>query len=397
MQIGLVGAPSSGKSTFFKAATMVDVAIASYPFTTIEPNTGIGFVRVPCADKELNVTCNPRYGFCHNHIRYVPINILDVAGLVPGAHEGKGLGNKFLNDLNQADVLIHIVDVSGTTNEEGKPTEGHDPSITVNFLENEIDLWYSDILKKGLVKVAKQVQSQKGDIGKTLTDQMSSFKVTESMMDRSISKLSINKADPVSWTDEQTFKLAKELRKLTKPIVIACNKMDLPNSSKNYENLKKNFPDHTMIPCSADFELLLKMAAKNGVIEYYPGESDFKLLTPEKLNQKQLDALEKIREFMKTHQSTGVQDVLEKAVFEFLKYIAIFPGGMHKLGDKEGRILPDCFLMPPGTTAFNFANKIHTDLGKGFLFAMDVRKRLKIGKDHELKHRDVIEIISAAK
>jgi hypothetical protein len=139
------------------------------------------------------------------------------------------------------------------------------------------------------------------------------------------------------------------------------------------------------------------MAAKNGVIEYYPGESDFKILTPEKLNQKQLNALEKIREFMTSHQSTGVQDVLEKAVFEFLKYIAIFPGGMHKLGDKEGRILPDCFLMEPGTTAFDFANKIHTDLGKGFLFAMDVRKRIKIGRDHELKHRDVIEIISAAK
>jgi len=397
MQIGLVGKPSCGKSTMFKASTMVDVAIAAYPFTTIAMNRGVGFVRVPCVDKELGVKCNPRYGFCHNNIRYVPIDILDVAGLVPGAHEGKGLGNKFLNDLNQADVLIHVVDVSGTTNEKGEPTHEYDPSNDVLFLEKEIDLWYADILKKGLAKVARQVQANKADISKVLADQMSSFKVTEKMMDATIGNLGISKADPTSWNEEQIFKLAKELRKLTKPIVIACNKMDLTNGKSNYEMLKKKFPDHTFISCSADFELLLKMAAKNGVIEYYPGESDFKILTPEKLNQKQLDALEKIQEFMKNHQSTGVQDVLEKAVFEFLKYIAIFPGGMHKLGDKEGRILPDCFLMEPGTTAFDFANKIHTDLGKGFLFAMDVRKRIKIGRDHELKHRDVIEIISATK
>ena len=149
MLIGFVGKPSSGKSTIFAAATLIDVARASYPFTTIEPNRGMGFVRVECVDKEFNVQCNPRSGFCVNHTRFVPVELLDVAGLVPGAHEGKGLGNKFLDDLRQADVLIHVVDASGSTNEKGEAVESgsHDPSKDVKFLEEELELWMLGILE----------------------------------------------------------------------------------------------------------------------------------------------------------------------------------------------------------------------------------------------------------
>ena len=155
MLIGLVGKPSSGKSSFFSAATLVDVAIASYPFTTIEPNRGIGFVRIDCVDTEFNTQCNPRTGFCKNHVRYVPIELIDVAGLVPGAHEGKGLGNKFLDDLRQADVLIHVVDVSGSTNEKGEmvPVGSHDPAKDIGFLEEEINLWFLGVLQKNWPKM----------------------------------------------------------------------------------------------------------------------------------------------------------------------------------------------------------------------------------------------------
>ena len=88
MLIGVVGKPSAGKSTFFNAATSQDVPMASYPFTTIEANKAIGFVRIDCVDKEFNTQCNPRSGFCHNHIRYGPIELIVLAGLGPGHHGG---------------------------------------------------------------------------------------------------------------------------------------------------------------------------------------------------------------------------------------------------------------------------------------------------------------------
>lgn len=398
MLIGLVGKPSSGKSTLFNASTLAGIPTAAYPFTTIEPNKGTGFVRVACACKDFETHCNPRHGYCKKGTRFVPVELIDVAGLIPGAHEGKGLGNKFLNDLNQADVLIHVIDCSGTTNEKGEPCQEYDPTDDVRFLETEIDQWYLSILKKGWDKFARGVQNNRLEISAALADQMSSFKVTERIVKQAINSLNLPKEKPLDWTSEQKTDLAIELRKATKPMIIACNKIDLPSSKENFSRLQKNFPDYTFIPCAADFELALREASEKGLIDYLPGNSDFTIVKPESLNDKQKQALEHIKEkVLKIWGSTGVQQVLDEAVFKFLKYIAIFPGGVKKLEDRDGNRLPDCFLLPPGTTAFNFANHIHTDLGKHFLFAMDVRTKMKIGKDHPLKNRDVIEIISAAK
>lgn len=397
MLIGIVGKPSCGKSTFFKAATSIDVAIASYPFTTIKPNRGIGFVRVQCVDRERGVQCNPRYGFCREGVRFVPVELMDVAGLVPGAHEGKGLGNQFLNDLNRADVLIHIVDASGTINEKGEATVGYDPANDVRFLEEELDMWYFGILIKGWEKFARQIQSNRAGIEEALAKQLSAFRVTEELVANSITKLHLNREKPADWTKEQMKGLAVELRRGTKPIIIACNKMDLPDSFGNYERLKTEFPHYTFIPCSGDSEIALKEAAKKGLIDYLPGSPDFKVLKPEALSEKQKAALEYIRNMMKKIGGTGIQETLETAVFTFLKYIAVFPGGVTKLADKDGNVLPDCFLLPPNSTAIDFAGKIHADFAKNFLFAIDARTKMRLGKDHKLKHRDIIEIVSAAK
>jgi len=154
MLIGIVGKANVGKSTFFKAATLAEVEIANYPFTTIKPNHGTGFVKVDCVDKEFNVKCNPRFGYCLDGKRFVPVDLLDVAGLVPGAHEGKGMGSEFLNDLNQADALIHIIDVSGSTNEKGEkvPILSYDPANDIKFLEKELDMWYLRLIEKGWEK-----------------------------------------------------------------------------------------------------------------------------------------------------------------------------------------------------------------------------------------------------
>ncbi|MEM0372420.1 MAG: redox-regulated ATPase YchF [archaeon] len=399
MKIGIVGKPSCGKSTFFKAATLVDVAIAAYPFTTISPNFGVSYVRVKCVESEFNVRCNPRQGYCEKGVRYVPVELVDVAGLVPGAHEGKGLGNQFLNDLNMADVLIHVVDASGSANERGEigAPGSYDPANDVRFLENELDMWYFSVLKKGWEKFAKKAANMKTSVQEQLAQQMSAFNVKSFMVEEAMKILALPE-NPAHWTDEQLKELAINLRRVTKPILIACNKIDLPKAGENYERLKKEFPEYYFTPCSAASELALREAAKRGVIKYNSGDSDFEIINKNAMTPEQSKGLEFIREsILKKYGSTGVQATLDAAVFDFLKYIAVFPGGVNKLADSQGRVLPDVFLMPPGTTAYDFAARIHTDFAKNFLYAVDVRSKMKIKREHALKNRDVIEIISAAK
>jgi len=397
MIIGLVGKPSAGKSTFFKACTLAEVDIANYPFTTIKPNSGVGYVRVECPDKDFNLKCKPKTGFCINNIRFVPVEIIDVAGLVPDAHLGKGKGNQFLDDLRQADVLIHIVDVSGSLNAQGEPIEtgSYDPTDDIKFLEIEIDMWYLGILKKGWEKLAKQIVQEKSQIDKVLADQLSGLKVTEEMMKEVITQFSLNKERPDQWTEEQLKSVATELRIRTKPMIIACNKVDIPGAEEKFKKLKEQFKDYLLVPCSSECELALREAAHHNIIDYTPGSSDFSIKDESKMNDKQKQGLQFIKDHMLTKfSSTGVQDVLDKAIFDLLKYIAVFPVANSKLEDKDGNVLPDCFLTPENSNALDFAYRVHTDLGEKFIRAIDIRKKLTVGKDHILKNRDIIEIVA---
>jgi ribosome-binding ATPase YchF (GTP1/OBG family) len=392
MLIGLVGKPSVGKSTFFKAATLADVEIASYPFTTIKANHGIGYVKVDCIDKEFNVQCQPNHGFCINHKRFVPVELMDVAGLVPGASEGKGLGNQFLDELRQADVFLHIVDVSGQTDIEGKPTEDYDVSQDVIFLEDELDKWFLGILVKVWKGFARKAEVEKDNFAEAVAKQFSGLKVNEEYVKEVLRKLNFIEK-PSTWNEEQLKEFASELRKQSKPIIIAANKIDTEKSKENYEKLKEEFPDLVIMPCSSDSELALREAAKADLIKYIPGERDFEIIG--NLNEKQKQALSRIkRDVLDVYGNTGIQEILNYAVFNLLGYIAIFPAGATKLADSKGRILPDCFLMPPDSTALDFAYYLHTDFGENFIKAINAKTKRALGKSYKLKHRDALEIIT---
>ncbi|MBN1169497.1 redox-regulated ATPase YchF [Candidatus Micrarchaeota archaeon] len=391
MLIGIVGKPSTGKSTFFMAATSAVVERSERPFTTIKPNRAVGYVEVECVDKEFGRQCNPRTGYCKNARRFVPVELLDVAGLVPGAHEGKGLGNKFLDDLRQADVLIHIVDASGGTNENGEkvPAGSYDPCNDVKFLEDELDYWIAGILDRNWAKLKREARLKKNE--EVVGEQFSGLGVQKEVVARILKELGLEEKKLEEWTEEEKKNLGKKIRELGKPIIIAANKVDLSAGWDNYNRIKEKFPEYLVIPCSAEAEITLKNAAKNGFIGYFPGDRDFTLKA--ELNDAQKGAMEILKKVMHRYEGTGVQKCLNSAVFDFLKYIAIFPGGVNKLEDNNGNVLPDCFLMPPGTTAIDFAFSLHSDIGKGFIKAIDVKTKRVLGREHALKHRDVIEIV----
>ena len=388
MLLSVVGSPNTGKSTFFSAITLSDVEISPRPFTTIKPNFGVTYVRFPCPCKELGLKCNPKNSICKDGIRFVPINIIDVAGLVPGAHLGKGLGNKFLDDIRATDILIQVVDVSGKIDAEGNPTEFYDPANEVIFLDDEISQWISGILKKAQSKI-------KGKGIEGIEEVFTGLKIKKDQIIKAAKKvnLDIENVGKIEWKDEDRLEFSKEIRKIAMPIIIAANKIDLPGARENYEKLKKKFPEKVIIPTYSDGELALRRANEKKIINYTPGDFGFEIINA---SERQKEALEKIKRVMKENEDfgTGVQKVLEEAVRK-LKLIVVYPvSDENKFTDHFGKVLPDAILVKEGTTAIQLAEKIHTDLAKNFIFAIDAKKKLRIGRDHILKNGDIIKIVS---
>ena len=392
MLIGLVGKPNVGKSTFFRACTMANVDIGNRPFVTISPNNGIGYVKIDCIENEFKVKCNPQKGYCIDGKRFVPVELIDVAGLVEGASEGKGLGNQFLDDLSSADALIHVIDISGETDAEGNETRSYNPINDVQMLENELDLWYLGILKKVWKIFSRTLKNTKQDFAKAVANQFSGLKVRENDVKFVLLKNNFNTNKSSEWSDDELLKFSHALRHLTKPMIIVANKFDKKNSKANLENLKNAYPELIIVGCSSDFELALREAVNHNLIKYIPGNNDFDIIG--NLNEKQKLGLENIRKFLKENGSTGVQEVLNKVVFDLLKYIAVFPASANKLTDSKGNILPDCFLLKNGSTALDFAFTIHSDLGNNFIKAINARTSKAVGKDYKLKHRDALEIVT---
>jgi ribosome-binding ATPase YchF (GTP1/OBG family) len=397
--LGIVGKPNTGKSTFFSAATLAPAEIANYPFTTIEPNRGIGYVRTPCVHEEFKVKDNPVNSLCLDGVRLIPVEFIDCAGLVPGAWQGRGLGNQFLDEIRKADALIHIIDASGGTDCEGrlcKPGE-HDPLEDVKFLEHEITMWMANILKRDWPKIARTVEAESKDLFSQLEERLSGLAIKRSHIFEATRKAGLNADKPTAWSEDDFLKFVDTLRQIAKPMLIVANKIDLPTATENLEKLKKS--NYLVVSSCAEAELALRRAAEKQLIDYRPGDCNFKIGNPEKLTESQNKALETIREkILLEFGSTGVQEAINMAFFKLLSMITVYPvEDLEHLADHNGRVLPDAYLVPYGTTARQLAYIIHTELGEGFIYGVEAREKKRVGEDYVLKDRDVLSIVSAKK
>ncbi len=392
MQIGLLGKTNVGKSTFFSAATETMVQIGNYPFTTIEPNVGIAYVKTECACKHFGI--NHKHSLCVGGTRFVPVKLIDVAGLVPGAHEGKGLGNKFLDDARQAEVLIHVVDASGSTDIQGHsiPAGTHDPLEDVKFVEDEFDKWMKQILQREWQKLTREMESKGAKLVQGIAQRFSGLGIKEYDIEIVAQHLNLQTKKPADWTENDLSTFVKELRKRTRPMIIAANKADLCHDLSVVDKLKTH---GQVIACSAETELLLRKASKSGLIEYFPGEKIFKIKDGISLNPQQQKALDLANKVLAKIGTTGVQQILNSACFDLLKLIVVYPvEDETKLSNKDGDVLPDARLLISGSTTKDLAQTVHADLAKGFLHAVDAKTKQRIGAQHQLKNGDVIKIVS---
>jgi len=392
LSIALAGKPNAGKSTFYTAATMADVDVGNYPFTTIDANRGVTHVRTecPCLDREER--CGDEN--CHDGKRYVPVELLDVAGLVPGAHEGRGLGNQFLDELTNADVILNVVDAAGATDAEGEPVEvgEHDPVEDVAFIEEEMDLWLASIVDRNWESIERQSRSPDFDIDEALTEMLTGVGATELDVARALRGLEYPE-DPREWTDADREALAGDIRERTKPIVVVANKVDIAPEG-NVDRLRE--AAETVIPATADGELALRKAVEAGVLNYDPGDPDFDIVGD--VSDQQREGLDRIGDVMADHGGTGVQAALDHAVYDLLDRITAYPvQNESKWTDGQGNVLPDAFLLTQESTPEDLAYAVHSDIGDGYLHAVDARSDRRIGDDHVLAEGDVIKIVSSAK
>ncbi|NHV60831.1 MAG: redox-regulated ATPase YchF [Candidatus Verstraetearchaeota archaeon] len=401
LRIGIIGKTNTGKTTFFNAVTMLNAEISNYPFTTKTPNIGVGYVKTPCVCRELGVKDNPKNSACINGWRFIPVEIVDLPGLIKGAWAGAGLGNQFLSVAAQSDVLLHVVDASGSINAKGEICEPGMGSPLADYydIEEELIRWYMKNLIDNAEQVRRLMQGRGLELSKALTEVLAGIKVKEWHVKEALNRAKLTGIPFEDWDDEDFKAFATEIRYISKPTLIVANKMDLPVAEKNFLGLQETFGERFVVPCSADVELMLRRAERAGAISYVPGEEGFKVKDESKLTPKQKWAINYVqsRVFDKWLR-TGVDQALAIAVFKLLMMNVVYPvEDAKRYSDKKGNVLPDAFLLPQGSTPLDLAREIHSELAEGFLYAIDAVTGIRLPKDYQLHDRDVISIISTRK
>ena len=400
IKIGLIGKTNTGKTTFFNAATLSSAEISTYPFTTKRAEAAIANAITLCVHPEFNVIDNPNNSKCNDGWRYIPIELIDLPGLIKDAWKGKGLGNQFLSIAAQSDVLLHIVDVSGSVDASGKVTEvgAGDPISDFADIEEELIMWYHKILEGNRDKISKLIKSGTDPID-ALTELYRGIGVNKGHVKEVLRLTGLEEKNFDDFDVQDTKKLASQLRKISKPTLIVANKIDIEGGDKTFDRLREHYNDTIVVPASADSELSLRRAEQKKLIKYSPGSEQFEIINQGDLNQKQKEALEFIKkEIMGEYMRTGVQFAINIAVFKLLKMNSVYPvANEEKLSDKKGRVLPDLILMKEGATVKDLAGEIHTDLQKGLLYAKDLRYNLRLPVTYQLRDRDVISLVSASK
>jgi len=395
--VGLVGKANVGKSTFFGAATLKPVEIAGFPFTTVKADRGVGYIRAPCVCREFGVQDNPQNSACVDGVRLIPVDLIDTPGLIPGAHVGRGLGNQFLDEVRRADALIVVADASGATDLNGQPVEPmtNDPITDVRMFEDEFDLWLGALIGKDWDRVSRTAQSRKEHISRHLEERLTGLGINRGQIAHAVQEAGLDGFNSVGWTGDEFTSFTSQLRRVSKPLIVAANKADRDGAEENVERMKE--AGYRVVPTCAEAELALRRAAEAGLVQYTPGDPEFEVASPEKLTAGQLRALERIREkVFDKWGGTGLQDAINQAFFSLLDMITVYPvEDAEKLTDHRGHVLPDCFLVPRGTTAKQFAGEIHTDLAEGFIYAIDARTKKRLGDTYILENDDVIQIVSA--
>jgi ribosome-binding ATPase len=396
MEVGIVGKPNVGKSTLFNAMTLLDATMAPYPFTTVKPNRGIAAVRAPCPHVELGKPCTPGNAACRNGVRWIPVALVDVAGLVPGAHEGRGLGNQFLNDLSVADGFVQVVDATGATDPEGNsvPPGSQDPTEEVAWLGDELAYWVAGLLEKEFDRQVRKAELEGVKIEEYLEHRLTGLKITPASIQTALREAPIDRVHPSKWSPEDLLQLARVLLAAAKPRSVALNKCDRIPPERGVE-LGRELQPIPAAPTSAEAELTLRRAAKAGLVTYSPGDSDFQVPDPTRLSPPQTKALGELRTLLARWGSTGVQPLLESMVFERLHQVVVFPvEDETHWTDSKGRVLPDAFLVPAGTPVRAVAYRVHTELGEHFIRAIDGRTHRALAADHPVDPGAVLRIVA---
>lgn len=400
IKIGLIGKTNTGKTTFFNSSTLSSAEISTYPFTTKKPESATANAITLCVHPEFKVQDNPNNSKCIDGWRYIPIEMIDLPGLIKDAWKGKGLGNQFLSVAAQSDALLHVVDISGGIDTSGQISEAGsgDPISDFGDIEEELIMWYHKILEGNREKLSKLIQSGT-DFVDAMTDLYRGVGVTKNHVKETLQITNLEDKEFDNYGIEDSKQFATHLRKISKPTLIVANKIDVEGADKNFVRLRERYIDTIVVPASADSELSLRRAEQKGLIKYSPGSEQFEILKSGELNDKQKNALDFIKkDIMGEYMRTGVQFAINIAVFKLLKMNSVYPvANEDKLTDKKGRVLPDLILMKDGATVNDLAKEIHTDLTKGLLYAKDLRYKLRLPTTYQLRDRDVVSLVSASK